>query len=78
MWIETVGTVGVGLVVLAIWYRKRLEKSFGVHDVTDEIDVHGKVVLITGGNSGLGKECATEMAKRGAVVIIVISVFHFI
>ncbi|XP_021953384.1 retinol dehydrogenase 11 isoform X2 [Folsomia candida] len=70
MWIETVGTVGVGLVVLAIWYRKRLEKSFGVHDVTDEIDVHGKVVLITGGNSGLGKECATEMAKRGAVVII--------
>ncbi len=71
MLLETVGSISVGLIVLAVWYRKRLEKKFGVHDVENEMDVKGKVILITGGNSGLGRECAFEMAKRGAIVIIV-------
>ncbi|CAL8087259.1 unnamed protein product [Orchesella dallaii] len=35
-----------------------------------EDNVDGKVVVVTGANSGLGKYTAEEMAKRGAVVIM--------
>src|SRR3954469_3999277 len=32
--------------------------------------MHGKVAVITGGNSGIGKETAVELAGMGAHVII--------
>lgn len=70
MLLETIGAVSVTVVTLGALYRRHLAKSWGAHDTTNEIDANGKTVLITGGNSGLGKECAFEMAKRGATVII--------
>ncbi|ODN01181.1 Retinol dehydrogenase 11 [Orchesella cincta] len=36
----------------------------------DEDDITGKIVIITGSNSGVGKEVAFQLAKRGAVVIM--------
>ncbi len=48
--------------------------TFGKHSTADEvlngIDLAGKTVFITGGNSGLGKESARAMATHGAHVII--------
>lgn len=35
-----------------------------------EININGKVVVVTGGSAGMGKVSAKEFAKRGATVII--------
>jgi len=39
-------------------------------DPKDEVEVTGKIVVITGSNSGIGQATAFEMAKRGAVVVM--------
>ena len=39
-------------------------------EVLDGIDLSGKLVVITGGASGLGKETARAMAARGAHIVI--------
>ena len=50
------------------------DQGFGFYSTADEVldgmDLSGKVVLITGGNTGLGAETARSMAARGADVII--------
>lgn len=48
--------------------------NFGKHSTTDDVlegvDLLGKIVFITGANSGLGQESARAMAARGAHVIM--------
>jgi len=70
MLLETLSGLTVGLVTVAVYIRHRIASKFGSHDSSNEENVEGKIVLITGGNSGLGKETALEMAKRGAIIIL--------
>lgn len=38
----------------------------------DEEDISGKIVIVTGSNTGIGLQTALQMAKRGAVVIMAV------
>ncbi|XP_009425265.1 dehydrogenase/reductase SDR family member 12 isoform X3 [Pan troglodytes] len=63
-----------------VWFAKGLReytksgyesacKDFVPHDL--EVQVPGRVFLVTGGNSGIGKATALEIAKRGGTVHLV-------
>lgn len=38
----------------------------------NEENISGRVVIVTGSNTGIGKQVALQMAKRGAVVIMAV------
>lgn len=44
-------------------------KSFNQVDL--EVDLSKRSIMVTGANSGIGKSCAMEVAKRGATVHMV-------
>ena len=62
--LTSVGAVAVGVFLL----RKWVSRKWGV--CTLKTKLNGKVVIVTGGNVGLGAEAAMDLAKRGATVIL--------
>lgn len=60
------------MAVLAMFKRKG-PSGFGygstAEDVTQGLDLSGQTILLTGSNSGIGKETLRVLAKRGAHVI---------
>jgi len=59
--------------LLSLVLGRRGASGFGyastAEEVTSGLDLHGKTVLITGVNSGLGEESARVLAKRGARIV---------
>ncbi|OXA55126.1 retinol dehydrogenase 12 [Folsomia candida] len=56
------------LTLLAI--RLTIRKLRGKVDITNEVDISGKTVIVTGASDGIGKVTAEEFAVRGARVIL--------
>jgi NAD(P)-dependent dehydrogenase (short-subunit alcohol dehydrogenase family) len=62
-WTILQGVAAVAVIALLKWY------SMGRSN-TSERNMHGKVVMITGGTSGIGASVALGLAERGAQIIL--------
>jgi len=64
-WIVLKCVVATGMVGLIKWY------CMGATN-TSERQMHGKIVLITGGTSGIGAATALNLAQRGAQIVLLV------
>lgn len=60
----------IAKVVIVIGVVYVLKQYFGGTKCKSERDMHGKVVMITGGTSGIGAQVAKQLATRGAQVVL--------
>ncbi|XP_037564261.1 retinol dehydrogenase 12-like [Dermacentor silvarum] len=60
--------VVLGIVAALAGTNLYLRWTKGIYNGTNRMD--GKTVIVTGGNAGIGKETAKELARRGARVIL--------
>ncbi|KAL0880657.1 hypothetical protein ABMA27_001876 [Loxostege sticticalis] len=63
-WMCSLYIVTLAVIVLRIILR------FGVKRCTSKVNMSGKVVIVTGANSGIGFYTALDLARRGARVIL--------
>lgn len=66
--IPYVGSLTKLVLFIAVVYL--LKRYFGGAKCTSERDMHGKVVMITGGTSGIGAQITKELASRGAQLVL--------
>lgn len=62
-WLLAKCTTAAGALVLTKWYTSGRSN-------TAERSLHGRVVLMTGGTSGIGAATAFELAQRGAQIVL--------
>lgn len=79
--IQTLATEGKGAVpyfdqiavaVPVLGFVSLLKTYFGGSTNTWQRDMHGRVVIMTGGTSGVGAEIARELAQKGAQLILLV------
>lgn len=65
LWTIAKLSVTIGILVLIKLYTRGIQN-------TAERKLHGKVVLLTGGTSGIGASLALELAQRGAQIVLLV------